>query len=316
MSFVVRIDDMGLLLEKWNELLMDAGKTHENTQNQQVINDIGLEKWQRIKWFYYCDNQNGNTIRVYDTEHMASYGRTKQNGDLFYLETITRSKEHYERVICRGKNMWQGEEANPENQQSLRIQFRRRSPWKMYAATGCPLRGGFRPLPDGVHFLREGCVYRNIESPPNRDVRMQYFEAMNQLPSFDLDLDLDLPQILPPFPENNGRVIKMRGAIMEAKRSLHDAIANAKVREWAEKNWEVDEEGFITSRFACWLYCCIPANPTIGPWFDTELCSDTHDVSLRAFDQNVGIEKAKLLREEHGNGPLRNLLPPLTEEGN
>jgi hypothetical protein len=175
-SFVVRIDDIRALLRQWKTLLTGrAGPTF--TMNEKVLRELG--QWPRIKWFYYCDDQDGNTIRLYDTEHMSRYSQA------YYLEPNSWSKEHYERVILRGKRMWHGAEANLKRMDSLRVRFRRQSPWRIFGAQIAPIRSEMPPLPSGVT-VRAGCPPTvDIRTGTRRELRLWYFEALNQLPSFD-----------------------------------------------------------------------------------------------------------------------------------
>ena len=126
--FVVRIEDMSALIASWETLLLEA--CGGLTRSQPVFDT--LDQWPRIKWFYYCDNRNGNTIRLYDTEHMAQVGTSPYDGHHYYLEHDDRGREHFERVIIRGEHMWPGEEANLGNRESLINRFRRNPLWKRW----------------------------------------------------------------------------------------------------------------------------------------------------------------------------------------
>lgn len=58
------------------------------------------EAWKRIRWYYYCDNERGNTIRLYDSEHFS------QHEDA-YLELLGSGKHgsFVDRVLLRGENL-------------------------------------------------------------------------------------------------------------------------------------------------------------------------------------------------------------------
>jgi len=155
-SFVVRIDDMNALLHSWDELLRNH-EGYKRTWNKDACLTLN-QKWPRIKFMYYCDDYDGNTIRIYDTEHFNHFGGSH------YLEPDGHSKGHYERVIIRGKNMWSGDQTNPD---SLKERFRNNPAWQRFRAKKAPLRTG-------------GTT--NIYDGPDRGVRLRYFESVNQPP--------------------------------------------------------------------------------------------------------------------------------------
>jgi hypothetical protein len=57
----------------------------------QVVTGLKHSTWARIRWFYYCDQQGGNTIRLYDREFF-------DNSERLYEETQSC-------VILRGENL-------------------------------------------------------------------------------------------------------------------------------------------------------------------------------------------------------------------
>lgn len=182
-SFVVRIPDMKALMRSWKALLANGPGGQWFTLNKEVLRS--LNQWPRIKWYYYCDDANGNTIRIYDTEHLQRYGGSN------YLESYS-VREHFERVIIRGHNMWSGEQAKLKDEDSLRKQFRNNAAWRLFSASSAPLKPDMN-APNGVHFvhLKVGPPRTaNIMAGMDLNVRLWYFEAVNQLPEFD-----------PPFPE-------------------------------------------------------------------------------------------------------------------
>ena len=107
-SFVARIADMKDLMDSWADLLADSEGPQVFVANESVF--ATLEEWPRIRWFYYCDDQNGNTIRLYDTEHFSHFGGG------YYLEEDGVGREHRERVIIRGENMWGGKQVDKNGQ--------------------------------------------------------------------------------------------------------------------------------------------------------------------------------------------------------
>lgn len=295
-SFVVKIDDMQALLLTWKKLLATAKSTPVFTKSNAVFHT--LEQWPRIKWFYYCDNLNGNTIRIYDTQHLHAHGH-------FYLEPNTWSKEHNERVIIRGERMWTDDQANLGCKQSLRNQFRYESPWLIFSANKAPVRqenqphGGAQP-------------HKDIRTNPDRNVRLQYFENLNQLPPFTPSRhphNILQNESNGPKPSlDSGGVIRLRRPETESHASLLQTITNEKVRKWANDHWNLNEKGFVTQGFACWLCCAGSVATEIRAWWDKEFYSDTHDVSFAAFDRDVTMERAKELRYQPNGNLLETLL--------
>jgi hypothetical protein len=186
-SFVVRIDDMGAFIDSWQELLKNP-QAQVFTVNNQVFQT--LDEWPRIKFFYYCDDQDGNTIRLYDTEHFNHFGGSS------YLEPDGYRKEHFERVIIRGRNMWSGDQAALNRPDSLRNRFRTNRAWKRFSARGAPLRAGTHPPPQLGMPIHRGTV--DIQGGMLRERRLWYFESVNQLPAFD-PAEVVVPG-LPPAP--------------------------------------------------------------------------------------------------------------------
>lgn len=39
----------------------------------EIVRELQRREWKRIRWFYYCDQQDGNTIRLYDREFFARF---------------------------------------------------------------------------------------------------------------------------------------------------------------------------------------------------------------------------------------------------
>ncbi len=166
-SFVARIDSMAQLLKSWNTLL-EGRSGVAFTFNEDVLNSF--DQWPRIKWFYYCDDQDGNTIRLYDTEHFLRFGGAQ------YLENGS-DNGHYERVFIRGRHLWMKDEtASLIRPPSLRDRFRHNHVWELW-------RANVAPAPSGRI---------NIQSGIDRELRLRYFEAAyrNNAPPVDDDPDL------------------------------------------------------------------------------------------------------------------------------
>lgn len=176
--FVARIPDMGRLLDTWEALLKNSSGLQILTANEELFAD--LNNWPRIRFFYYCDDQNGNTLRLYDSEHFEKFGGN------FYLEPDGQRKEHFERVIFRGKNMWSGDQADSKRQDSLLMLFRTNPAWQLFPARHAPIRVGSRPPIELGFIVRQNKV--DIQAGMSRERRLWYFENVNQLPDFDPQL--------------------------------------------------------------------------------------------------------------------------------
>lgn len=177
-SFVARIDDVPALLDSWEQMLKEANGAQEFTVNEDVF--ATLDQWPRIKWFYYCDDQDGNTIRIYDKEHLDHFGGS------YYLEPDGYRKEHFERVIIRGRKMWSGDQAALNRPNSLRNRFRNNPAWKLYSARQAPIRPGTQPPTELEMQVRRGNPSTvDIQAGMVREHRLWYFESLNQLPAFD-----------------------------------------------------------------------------------------------------------------------------------
>lgn len=144
-SFAFRLDDgqtLSGLLDRWRQLYQcctvscdDRGpipgdnddwsdRWCDDPRSLAVREDIlrSLDgEWQRIKWFYYNDNADGISIRVYDRDHLDSYARGE--GDArYYLQEDSYNrrkqqwgKEQFRYLIVRG--YFFGPKPQPEGHQ-------------------------------------------------------------------------------------------------------------------------------------------------------------------------------------------------------
>jgi hypothetical protein len=184
-SFVARITDMRALLDSWADLLKAAaGSFRSFKANERVFET--LDEWPRIQWFYYCDDQNGNTIRLYDSKHFDHFGRDD------YLEKDGR--EHKERVIMRGENMWG--EGN-----ALQDRFREESAWELFSARQAPLLPQIVPpqrLLQGQRVMKRpgGIRTIDIQRGMSLELRLWYFEHVNQESASDFPSRSVRPRLL------------------------------------------------------------------------------------------------------------------------
>jgi len=67
-----------------------------------MLESLRGDQWKRIRWYYYCDNDFGNTIRLYDTEHFTIPGNPAR-----YLELENSGKDgpYPDRVLIRSENI-------------------------------------------------------------------------------------------------------------------------------------------------------------------------------------------------------------------
>ena len=74
-----------------------------------VFESLDGPRWDRIKWFYFCDDHWGNTVRLFDEEHF----REGRNASL-YLERKNRISHlgtREDRVLIRTENI--GKDVHP-----------------------------------------------------------------------------------------------------------------------------------------------------------------------------------------------------------
>jgi hypothetical protein len=67
-----------------------------------MLESLKGDQWKRIRWYYYCDNDYGNTIRLYDTQHFEIAGNPAR-----YLELENSGKDgtYPDRVLVRSENI-------------------------------------------------------------------------------------------------------------------------------------------------------------------------------------------------------------------
>jgi MoxR-like ATPase len=75
MSYVVRSNDLAAVVDNWRALQGPQNRVFNYKPN--LFTYLNSPEFQRIQWFYYCDDRDGLTIRVYDRafrqQHLADY---------------------------------------------------------------------------------------------------------------------------------------------------------------------------------------------------------------------------------------------------
>jgi hypothetical protein len=146
--------DMGVVTIEWPALFvpnpLPPGETPETTKRngrvtprekpffryrQGMWESLRGNEWNRIQWFYYCDDFQGNTVRLYDMEHFGVPGN-----QYLYLETdlVGHDVQFADRVLLRGE--WIG-----KADQSLKLYFRNTFSQPVWGAKSAPIDQQRRP---------------------------------------------------------------------------------------------------------------------------------------------------------------------------
>lgn len=96
-SYVIEVDNLESLFKKWVARIKSAGGGKPTASkgddglyihwpqplvgsetplfwlNPDLWKSLGDSRFRRIRWFYYCDDARGNTIRLYDSEHFSCH---------------------------------------------------------------------------------------------------------------------------------------------------------------------------------------------------------------------------------------------------
>lgn len=99
-SYVVKSDDIREVIRQMEVLKGSAGAL---VYKQDLLNHLKEIEYRRIEWFFYCDNRQGNTIRVFDRPFLEKY------------ESSFTEKS----VLLRGENL--GRESEPPKSEMLRL---------------------------------------------------------------------------------------------------------------------------------------------------------------------------------------------------
>ena len=90
-SYVVKTEDICEVIRR-REALKGPAATLD--YKQDLVNHLREDEYRRVKWFFYCDDKYGNTIRVFDHQFLEEYG------------SLLKKK-----VLVEGKNL--GREGEP-----------------------------------------------------------------------------------------------------------------------------------------------------------------------------------------------------------
>src|SRR5438477_9634968 len=77
-SYVVRTDDISAVIARMEEEKGPAGRL---VYSKELVDRLKEAKFRRIKWFFYCDDREGNTIRVFDGRFLQDCGNLFRNTD-------------------------------------------------------------------------------------------------------------------------------------------------------------------------------------------------------------------------------------------
>jgi MoxR-like ATPase len=69
-SHVVKTDDIREVIKQMEAL---KGPAATLDYKQDLLNHLMEDEYRRVKWFFYCDDRQGNTIRVFDRRFLKEY---------------------------------------------------------------------------------------------------------------------------------------------------------------------------------------------------------------------------------------------------
>jgi hypothetical protein len=91
-SCVVKTDDIREVIRQMEAL---KGTASTLDYKQDLLDHFKEDEYRRVKWFFYCDDRLGNTIRVFDQLLLKEYG------------SLFKEKN----VLLRGENLGQESES-------------------------------------------------------------------------------------------------------------------------------------------------------------------------------------------------------------
>lgn len=106
-SYVVKPHDIREVIRKMDSLKGPAKLVYE----EDLLNHLMEDEYRRIKWFFYCDDRMGNTLRVFDRQFVEKHARS--------------FKKKFE--LLRGENL--GREAAAPKDEMLRLFIDRKDPY-------------------------------------------------------------------------------------------------------------------------------------------------------------------------------------------
>ncbi len=75
-SYIVKSANLREVVRQWRQLAQQLKPGHRFDLRESLFDHLEQPQFQRIQWFYYCDNDQGVTIRLYDRAFTAAH-----NGD-------------------------------------------------------------------------------------------------------------------------------------------------------------------------------------------------------------------------------------------
>lgn len=103
-SHVVKADDIREVIRRMQDY---KGPTGTFDYRMALVEHLLEPEFRRVRWFFYCDDRQGNTIRVFDREFLKKYGNLFKTVD---------SEKH---VLLRGENL--GKESDATKREILAL---------------------------------------------------------------------------------------------------------------------------------------------------------------------------------------------------
>jgi len=77
-SHVVKTDDIREVIRRMQD---HKGSTGTFDYRMELVEHLLEPEFRRVRWFFYCDDRQGNTIRVFDREFLKEYGNLFKSVD-------------------------------------------------------------------------------------------------------------------------------------------------------------------------------------------------------------------------------------------
>src|SRR5580704_17668741 len=96
-SYVVKTDDIREVVRQMESLKSPAATLE---YKQDLLDHFNEDEYRRVKWFFYCDDRLGNTIRVFDQQFVKQYGHLfKEKNVLLRGENLGKESESFKREM-------------------------------------------------------------------------------------------------------------------------------------------------------------------------------------------------------------------------